>query len=132
MPSRADLPKLVIKNPFDMTKLTWLPVTPPGATVDTKLQKFFNWTLSDDFLIAGDPFITLLEGWHDQEYMKAIRITFDNGNSTSTTPIFGINSTTTLKTFTKTTAKLPANTTLTGSTSKYLKSNYAITELAGG
>ena len=55
LPSQADVPKLELKNPFDMTKLSWLPVTPPGATVDTKLQKFFNWTLTDDFLIAGDP-----------------------------------------------------------------------------
>lgn len=75
-----------------MKQLFYLPVMPADAKFDKSAVNFFNYTLSDQFLIQGQPFLSSIEVWADKVSIKSIRATFGNGNTTATTPTYGLTS----------------------------------------
>lgn len=55
IPKASDVPVLVKSNPYVMTELVHLPVSPLGAKIVSRDLVEFNFTLSDQFLIDGEP-----------------------------------------------------------------------------
>lgn len=74
---------------------------PAGVTYDQKAVTFFNYTLSDEFLIAGQPYLSSIDVWADKVSIKSIKVSFKNGNSTASTVIYGKNKTADLSNLTK-------------------------------
>lgn len=114
-----------------MKDLLYLPVIPEGVNFDKKTIGLFNYTLSDDFLIKGDPILKNIEVWADKVSIKAIRVTFSNGNTTLTTKTYGISNTTTLSKLTKSTKSFPSSMQVAGTNSNYLKSNTPLSQIGG-
>jgi hypothetical protein len=127
LPNATQTPNITLTNPFNMKELVYLPVFPEGATIDKKAVGTFNYTLSEDFLIKGEPNLQSIEVWADKVSIKAIRVTFDNGNTTETTKIYGISNTTALSKLTKSKKSFPSTLQIAGSNSNYLKSNTPLT-----
>ena len=93
MPNASQVPNITLTNPFNMKELVYLPVFPEGATFDKKKVGLLNYTLADEFLIQGDPTLQSIECWADKVSIKAIRVTFSNGNTTATFNTYGTNTT---------------------------------------
>lgn len=104
----SNVPNLTITNPFDMKNLVYLPVSPEGATIDKKAIGMINYTLSDAFLIKGDPFLQSIDVWTDKNSIKAIGVTFGNGNTTITAKTFDSTNTTILSKLNQTTKAFPS------------------------
>lgn len=55
MPTKESIPEPEKVNPYLMENLTYLPVYPADVKIQTSTFSSFNYTLSDQFLIDGDP-----------------------------------------------------------------------------
>lgn len=64
-----------------------------------------------------------IEVWADKVSIKAIRVSFDNGNTTETTKIYGISNTTELSKLTKSNKSFPSKLQISASNSNYIKSD---------
>jgi hypothetical protein len=131
LPTAAEVPMPNKTNPFNMKNLIFLPVSPPLVSYNSKIAEPFNFTLSDDFLIGGDPYLTSIEAWYDKVNLKSIRFTFSNGQNSTETPIFGVNRTRTLSNYQTIKKTLPNKTEVIGSNSIYLNSGAALSEVGG-
>jgi hypothetical protein len=120
-----------LTNPFNMKDLIYLPVMPAGATFDKKAVTFFNYTLSDDFLIAGQPFLSSIDVWADKVSIKSIKATFENGNSTVSTLTYGLTKQADLSKLTKSSKKFKKDLQISGSNSNYLKATAPLKEVEG-
>ena len=125
------LNEINMTNPFNMAEMTKLAAYPAGMTINYSFMKPFTFTLSDEFLKEGDPQLTMVEGYYDDESLKSIKFRFYNGNSTMDSPQYGITSRTELSKLTKQTKRVPRETGIVQSLSYFYNHTAPVNQFGG-
>jgi len=73
---------------LDLSQPYFLPDRPESFVADEYYQ-YFEYTLPQEFINAGNPQLKSYKAWGDSNGVKAMQFTFSNGQAEQTTPFFG-------------------------------------------